>query len=137
MKLSYIKFENTVVVYPAGRLDVHLSLEIEKEINLLIKSETARHFVFNLQDVEYLSSSGLTLFLSVMNSLKLKGKKFIICNPSCSVTKIIELVEMTSLFEIFKTEKDAFEFLSRQRIIKKDMRKTFSPVIINACNHIR
>ncbi|HRU65491.1 MAG TPA: STAS domain-containing protein, partial [Spirochaetota bacterium] len=66
MDLNLKKSGNAVIIYLAGRLDVHLSADIEKEINKLINTEPDSHFVLNLKDVEYMSSSGLRIFVSTM-----------------------------------------------------------------------
>jgi len=111
MELNLKKLENTIVIYPQGRLDVHLTEEIEKEISLLIADETSSHLLLNLREVEYMSSSGVALFVSTMNTLQQRGKQFALCDLNSSVRKILDLVEMTTLFKIFNTENEACEFL--------------------------
>ena len=46
MELNIKKVDNVVVIYLTGRLDVHLSAEIEKEINNII-------FEYRLEDISY------------------------------------------------------------------------------------
>jgi len=116
MKFKFKKSENTIAVYLNGRLDVHLSKQIEKDINILMINEMQDDLIVNLQDVEYLSSSGIATLLSIMYKLKSKGKKFVLCNLHDSVKKVLDIVEMSTSFQIFKTENEAFEFLQRKRI---------------------
>jgi len=111
MDLNLKKSGNAVVIYLAGRLDVHLSADIEKEINKLINTEPDSHFVLNLKDVEYMSSSGLRIFVSTMRILKEKKRKLVLCNMNSAVKKIFEVVELTDMFDIFNTEAEALEFL--------------------------
>ena len=51
MELNMKKIDNNVVIYLEGRLDVHLSADIEKEINNLIESDTQSNLLLNLKDV--------------------------------------------------------------------------------------
>lgn len=63
MDLKTKKVDNIVVVYLSGRLDVHLSADIEKGINDIIKNDPEANLLLNLEDVEYMSSSGLRIFV--------------------------------------------------------------------------
>jgi len=114
MELNFEKHENVIVVYLHGRFDVCLTEKIEKEVIRLIDSEQSSDFIFNLRDVEYLSSSGIGLFVSVMVKLKKRGKRLVLCELNSSVKKILELVEMSTLFNICKSEAEAREVVKRQ-----------------------
>lgn len=112
--LDYEKKENVLLVRLNGRLDVYFAEEIEKEIIKLISDDITSHLVINLQKVDYLTSSGIGMFVTIMNKLKQSGKKLAICEINGTVSKILEVVEMTEFFQIFKNENEAFEFLTRQ-----------------------
>lgn len=107
MNLQTKKVGNVVVVYLQGRLDVHLSADIEKEINKLIKDEPNAHLLLNLSSVEYMSSSGLRIFVSTMRILKESNRKLKLCNMNSAVKKIFEVVELMDMFEIYDTEEEA------------------------------
>ncbi len=107
MNLQTKKVDNVIVVYLQGRLDVHLSADIEKEINKLIKDEPNAHFLFNLSGVEYMSSSGLRIFVSTMRILKESNRKLKLCNMNSAVKKIFEVVELMDMFEIYESEAEA------------------------------
>ncbi len=107
MNLQTKKIGNVVVVYLQGRLDVHLSADIEKEINKLIKDEPNAHLLLNLSGVEYMSSSGLRIFVSTMRILKESNRKLKLCNMNSAVKKIFEVVELMDMFEIYDTEEEA------------------------------
>ena len=113
MEFNTKKIDNNIVIYLAGRLDVHLSADIEKEINELIKSESKSNFVLNLNDVEYMSSSGLRIFVSTMRILKESKRKLALCNMNNAVKKIFEVVELTDMFDIFDSEEEALNFLKK------------------------
>lgn len=107
MELNRKKIDNVVVIYLAGRLDVHLSAEIEKEINSIIQNEPECHLLLNLKDVEYMSSSGLRIFVSTMRVLKETKRKLKLCEMNNAVKKIFEVVELMDMFDIFESEDEA------------------------------
>ena len=98
-----------MVVYLFGRLDVHLSADFEKEINKVITEEPSCNLLLNLGDVEYMSSSGLRIFVSTMRILKETNRKLKLCNINNAVKKIFEVVELMDMFDIYETEADALK----------------------------
>jgi anti-anti-sigma factor len=112
MDLNYKKNGNTIVVYLKGKLDVHQVDDVEKEIKLLLSLETSSHFLLDLKNIDYVSSSGIGLFVTIMNILKQREKSFGICSLNSPVKRIMEIVEMNALFNIFRDETEAVEFFS-------------------------
>lgn len=113
MELNFERHENFIVVYLHGRFDVYYSEKFEKAILKLMNDETPCHLIFNLRNVEYLSSSGIGLLVSVMVRQKKREKMLILCDLPGAVKKILDLVEMTAIFNIYKSEADARDFLNR------------------------
>lgn len=109
MKLQPKKFDNIIVLYLTGRLDVQSSIHIEKEINQLIQSEPYCHLLLDLADVKYMSSSGIRIFVSTMRILKENDKKMKLCNLSDSVKKIFEVVELLDMFDVYESQDEAIK----------------------------
>jgi anti-sigma B factor antagonist len=109
MKMQLKKINNIIILYLTGRLDVQFSINIEKEIYQLIQSEPDHHFLLNLADVKYMSSSGIRIFVSTMRILKEKEKKLKLCNLSDSVKKIFEVVELLDMFDVYNSEQEAIK----------------------------
>ncbi len=107
MQLQTKKIGNIIVIYLTGRLDVQLSISIEKEIHQLIQSEPGCHMLLNLADVKYMSSSGIRIFVSTMRILKENSKMLKLCNLNEPVKKIFEIVELLDMFEVYDTEEEA------------------------------
>jgi len=107
MELNTKKTDNVIIIYLSGRLDVHLSSEVEKEINKIIREEPDCHLLLNLEKVEYMSSSGLRIFVSTMRQLKESRRMLKLCRMNSSVRKIFEVVELMDMFDILDNEEDA------------------------------
>ncbi|GIX40732.1 MAG: anti-sigma factor antagonist [Leptospiraceae bacterium] len=98
---------NHIIVYLKGRIDVHLASEIESFLMKLIEQNPTKDFVLNLSEVEYMSSSGLRVFVSIMRNLKEKNRSLKLSNLSLAVKRVFEVVELMDMFDIYEDESDA------------------------------
>jgi anti-sigma B factor antagonist len=109
MEVKTKRAGNVIIIYFTGKLDVHASADYESEINKLINQEPDCHMLFNLDQVEYMSSSGLRIFVSTMRMLKESNRKLKLCNMNNAVKRIFEVVELMDMFEIYETEEEALK----------------------------
>ena len=107
MNLTTKEVGQSIVVYLAGRVDVHLASEIEGDMNELTENHKDKNVILNLDEVEYMSSSGLRVFVSLMRNLKDSERSLKLSNLSLAVRKIFEVVELMDMFEIYETEEEA------------------------------
>ena len=114
MDLETKKVDDVIEIFLAGRLDVHLSADIEKGINKIIEEEPDFHLLLNLKDVEYMSSSGLRIFVSTMRILKESKRKLKLCFMNNAVKKIFEVVELMDMFDIYENEEEALESFKKE-----------------------
>ena len=98
--------KDVTIVYLEGRLDVHYSAEVEEEINKLI-SEGHTKLLIDLHSVEYLSSSGLRIFIAISRKLKEIYGVLKLMRLSETTRKIFKIVELIDMFDIYDTEEDA------------------------------
>lgn len=100
MSINIEDRNNVKVIKFEGKLDVGLSISIETELDKLINDGTI-YMLFDLSGVEYLSSSGLRIFIVFMRSLKEKGGKLVLACVPDIVTRVFKTVELTDLFEVY------------------------------------
>lgn len=100
---------NCIVAYLKGRLDVHISGEIEKDLMTLSEKNPDADFVLNLEGIEYMSSSGLRVLVALMRHLKGRGRKMKLSNMNVAVKKIFEVVELMDMFDIYPSEEEALK----------------------------
>src|SRR5262245_57214749 len=106
MNLKTKENGENLIVYLTGRMDVHLASETENELNELIKKHAGKNVVLNLDDVEYMSSSGLRVFVSLMRVLKEGNRGLKLSNLSPAVKKVFEVVELMDMFDIYESEEE-------------------------------
>jgi anti-sigma B factor antagonist len=94
----------------SGNLEIKLSMELEEVINTQI-AEGEKLFVIDLGDVQYLSSSGIRVFVATLRQLDKLNGRLALANISENAKKTMKLVDVASVFSIFRSVEDAFKAL--------------------------
>lgn len=93
-----------------GNLEIKLSMELEEVINRQI-AEGEKRIVVDLGEVQYLSSSGLRVFVATLRQLDEKEGRFALANLSENARKTLKIVEVMTVFSIFRSVDDALKAL--------------------------
>lgn len=100
MKTTIKEQNGEIVVFLEGRLDTAASPQTEKEIQPVLAVD--KDIVLNCEKLEYISSSGLRIFLSILKEAKPRGHKVSILCTDPSLLKIFTVTGFTNLFEFKK-----------------------------------
>ena len=84
-----------------GRLDTPAAVKAQQEIGPLLENAD-KEIVFDCTNLEYISSSGLRLFLTIRKEASVKGGKVIIENINDEIRKVFMMTGFFNLFEIRK-----------------------------------
>jgi anti-sigma B factor antagonist len=98
MKTTLKEENNELVMYFDGRLDTAASPVVEKDIQPLLESDN-KNIVLDCTKLEYISSSGLRLFLSVLKNAKAKGNHVYITGVSNDIRNVFAMTGFINLFE--------------------------------------
>jgi anti-sigma B factor antagonist len=101
-------FGDVAVVKLNGRVDVQAALELEKEINDILTSGFSK-IVFDMNDVQHLSSSGIRVLISTLRRAISNNGWVRLARVNQSVKKILKLVELENLFTYYDTIDDALK----------------------------
>lgn len=108
MNLKKEKIENFIVLKIKGRIDTIHSVELEAEVNQLLESGE-KEFIFNCSEMNYISSSGLRVFLVAQKKvISLKGKLYL-CNLQPAIQEVFRISGFSNLFRIFDTQEEILE----------------------------
>jgi anti-anti-sigma factor len=99
MELTEQKKENHVVIGIHGRLDTTNYSQLEKKLMDLIDSGSNRILV-DCKNMDYVSSSGLRVFLMALKKITQAGGKFMLCSLQENIREIFEISGFSSIFEI-------------------------------------
>ena len=82
-----------------GRLDTPAAVKAQQEIGPLLENAD-KEIVFDCTNLEYISSSGLRLFLTIRKEASVKGGKVVIENINDEIRKVFMMTGFFNLFEI-------------------------------------
>ena len=110
MKIETIDLNrnNIYLVKVEGRLDASFSSHLEDEIDRLL--EKTKKIILDFSDVNYLSSSGLRVLLSVKKRTEGQGG-LVLIHLVDIVRKIIEVAELDDFFALADSQDEAIQIL--------------------------
>ena len=82
-----------------GRLDTPAAVKAQQEIGPLLENAD-KEIVFDCTNLEYISSSGLRLFLTIRKEASVKGGTVVIENINDEIRKVFMMTGFFNLFEI-------------------------------------
>jgi anti-sigma B factor antagonist len=107
MKVEKKKSEKGIeILQVSGRIDPSTSNQLEEEINAALSTGQSK-LVLNLSEVEFISSTGLRIFLTALKKVKAQNGDVKICCMNSNVEKIFKIAGFVSLFDILSTEEEA------------------------------
>lgn len=62
--------------------------------------------IIDISDLRYINSSGIGVLITILTKFRNKGGEVYLMNPSESVTKLLIITKLNSIFQIIKSETD-------------------------------
>ncbi|GAA5818023.1 MAG: STAS domain-containing protein [Methanobrevibacter sp. CfCl-M3] len=98
MMINKKRDKNKMTIEVSGRLDIDSSHELEKEIMEVVPEIS--ELILDFKDLEYISSSGLRLILTVQKAIEIKKGKLIIKNVNSFVMDVFKTTNIIKLLDI-------------------------------------
>lgn len=98
MNVTINEENNNYVVYFEGRLDTSAAPQVEKKLQSLYDC-TDHDIILDCTKLDYISSSGLRLFLSLLKVAKPKGCHVFITGMNDALRQVFAMTGFTNLFE--------------------------------------
>ena len=95
-----------VILDLAGDVDMHSSPALREEL-LKVVNRGSDVVVINLQDVEFMDSSGLATLVEALQLTRKQKSKLKLINLCHRVRSIFEIARLDVIFEIFDSEAEA------------------------------
>jgi anti-sigma B factor antagonist len=99
MELKVRKFSSTYIIDVNGEMDLYNSYKL-KELVLKMIEKKIDKFIINLENVDYIDSSGIGALIFICSHIKKVNMKLQITNIHGSVKKVIELTKLMGYFPI-------------------------------------
>lgn len=98
MKTTLIEENNDYVMYFEGRLDTATASQVQLDVKPLIDN-TEHDIILDCSKLEYISSSGLRIFLSILKSAKTHGNHVYIRELNNDLRQVFTMTGFINLFE--------------------------------------
>ena len=97
-------------VYLAGRLDNETAALLDEEVHLLTDA-AVKVVVFDLADLEYISSAGLRSIFRVQKTMSERSGKVVMVNTRPQVQKVFDIVKAADLGTVFASVQELDQYL--------------------------
>jgi anti-sigma B factor antagonist len=100
MNIETRELKHVSVVKISGRVDSATAPQVEAALHDLIDS--GRHqVVLDLQGVEYMSSAGLRVLVTMLKAAQKSGGDLKLAQPSVRVKEVLDLSGLTPVFNVY------------------------------------
>jgi len=108
MNITKDKIRDFSVLIIEGRFDSTNSAAVEAEIDRLYNSGETK-IIFNFSGLNYISSSGLRVFLIAQKRALATRGKLHLCNMKPAIKETFAVIGFSDMFRIFDTLEEALE----------------------------
>ena len=99
MKTEITENGNQLIATFIGRLDTAAAVQTAEDVKPLLEASD-REIILECSQLEYISSSGLRIFLSIRKEAATHGSKVIVRNIKADIRQVFMMTGFISLFEI-------------------------------------
>jgi anti-sigma B factor antagonist len=109
MDILFEQTPTTLIVVLSGKLDAIHHHSMREKVTEKIAESSWNTLLFDLSDVDYVSSAGFREFFLIGHTLQQHGKKMAVCSLKPTVQRIFEIAMFGSAYPVFETRKAALE----------------------------
>jgi anti-anti-sigma factor len=107
MKIDFEHSQDTLIMVLSGRLDaIHHNFLREKVIER-IPEASWKTLLFDLFDLDYVSSAGFREFFLIGHNIQKQGKKMAVCSLKPAVRRIFEIAMFQDAYPVFDSRNSA------------------------------
>ncbi len=103
------------IIYLKGILDAHSAPYLENSISDSISSGIS-YLIFNLKELEYISSAGLGVFMAFIEDLRNNNGDIKFAELNEKIYTIFELLGFHLIFDILNTTEQAIEYFNQKKL---------------------
>ena len=99
-----------------GSIDSDTSMYLQEELKK-VETAGARSVSLNCGGVDYISSAGMGVLINGMKTLKERQAPFLLFDLQPQVLKVLDIMRLTSIFEVLGSRSEAEHYLQEHRRI--------------------
>jgi anti-anti-sigma factor len=118
--MSDEKSAGVYVVSPVGSLDTNTYSTLQQEVESLLQ-ESPQVIIFDLKELNYISSSGVSVILMARKVMKSNEGEVLLVNMQPQIEKVFEIIKALPDQRIFKNIEELDSYLDRmqKKVIKE------------------
>jgi len=106
---------NTPTIKLSGRLDSDTAPSLDRELDQVLANTSITRLVFDLGELEYLSSAGIRCFIRARKSVEPRGGRVVVVNPQPAVQKVLDIVKAIPPGGLFNSVAELDEYLDEMQ----------------------
>lgn len=106
MKISIKEYKRVSVVSISGRIDSATAGDFEKAL-IELAERGRNNIALDMSDVEFISSAGLRVLVTIRKTVQSAGGDLVIAEPSERVTDTLEIAGLDVLFNTYDDRESA------------------------------
>ncbi len=111
MEITPKEHEGFTVLHLKGRLDLNSSSKLKEQIKGYLSEGTIK-LVLDMNDVDFINSSGLGTLVSILKDVRMVKGRLVLCNLAQYVQEIFEITQLSHIFDMYSTEEEAAASMS-------------------------
>jgi anti-anti-sigma factor len=104
------KSKGAYVIYPSGSLNSNTFQIFEEKLDAVL-NDSPTLLVFDLEELDYLSSAGIRVILKTRDSLKKNNGKITFMNLQPQIKKVFDIINALPSMQIFASVEELDEYL--------------------------
>lgn len=111
MKIVKKVIDSSVIVLDiTGEVKLGESAEsLSAELAALLTDPAVEGVVLNLENINYMDSTGLGELVGYLSRFQDSGKRLKLVNPNVTIVKLLQLTRLDQVFAIYQSEEKAIE----------------------------
>ena len=114
MELLVRKSDEIYIIDVSGEIDLYNSYKLKELVSKML-DKGVKMFVINMEQVDYIDSSGIGSLIYLCTTIKKMELNLFISNVQSSVQKVIELTKLGKFFPIIDTVDNAVLKLNEKK----------------------
>ncbi|MCP4023284.1 MAG: STAS domain-containing protein [Desulfobacteraceae bacterium] len=110
MAVEHEILNQTDLIFLNGRIDARSAPGVNEEIGKILDAGKNKMLI-NFKGLEYISSAGLRVLITVAKKTKALGKDLVLCSLDEKIYEVFDISGFTAIFKIFETQEDALAAL--------------------------
>lgn len=96
----------------AGRMDINASEAINQNVDEILNGG-GRKMLLNFSQIDFVSSPGLVILVSILKKVRKMQGKIMLCNLQSYVKEVFEVTQLTKVFDVYDDELTALDNLQK------------------------